>query len=187
MPYAGLYTSLINPCNHEEADTRIFVHLQDAQQEQGMNRAIMYTIDTVSNTWEQMFNPVQSIASAEQCGWNYNEVVRGLSFEQRIYSYRLSRARRVEENAFGILTNRFRVFLSPLMISPETADKMVLASCVMHNFLREKAPSRYTPIRSFGIEDVDEGNICDVSWRAEQGNLQSIIISSSNNYKKNSK
>eukprot|EP00795_Rhopilema_esculentum_P007388 gene7388-13137_t len=39
-------TSLINPCNHKEADTRIFVHLQDAQQGQGMNRAIIYTIDT---------------------------------------------------------------------------------------------------------------------------------------------
>eukprot|EP00795_Rhopilema_esculentum_P011147 gene11147-20031_t len=63
---------------------------------------------------------------------------RGLSSEQRIYNYRLSRARRVVENAFGILANRFRVFLSPLMISPENAEKVVLASCVLHNFLRER-------------------------------------------------
>eukprot|EP00112_Aurelia_sp_Birch-Aquarium-sp1_P007906 Seg1863.1 transcript_id=Seg1863.1/GoldUCD/mRNA.D3Y31 product="hypothetical protein" protein_id=Seg1863.1/GoldUCD/D3Y31 len=39
-------TSLINPCNHEEADTRIFVHVKDAQQGQGMNRAIIHTVDT---------------------------------------------------------------------------------------------------------------------------------------------
>ena len=39
-------TSLINPCNHEEADTRIFVHVRDAQEEQGMNRAIIHTVDT---------------------------------------------------------------------------------------------------------------------------------------------
>ena len=39
-------TSLINPCNHEEADTRIFVHVKDAQQGQRMNRAIIHTVDT---------------------------------------------------------------------------------------------------------------------------------------------
>ncbi len=37
---------LINPCNHEEANTRIFVHVKDAQQGQGMNRAIIHTVDT---------------------------------------------------------------------------------------------------------------------------------------------
>lgn len=56
--------------------------------------------------------------------------------EIKIYNYRLSRARRVSENAFGILTKRFRIYQRRLQIIPEHTDKVVLATCCLHNFLR---------------------------------------------------
>ena len=43
----------------------------------------------------------------------------GLTVKRRIYNYRLSRARTIVENAFGILANRFRVLTSPINLAPE--------------------------------------------------------------------
>ena len=54
---------------------------------------------------------------------------------KNIYNCRLSRARRVVENAFGILASRWRVLRRPLEVQPETVDRVVLASCCLHNLL----------------------------------------------------
>ena len=77
-----------------------------------------------------------------------------LTKEKRIFNYRLSRARRVVENAFGILANRFRVFLNTINLAPEKVTHLVLAACCLHNFIVEKNKSTYTS--AMGV-DADEG------------------------------
>ncbi|XP_046395776.1 putative nuclease HARBI1 [Ischnura elegans] len=69
---------------------------------------------------------------------------RDLDEEKRNFNYRLSRARRVVEYSFGILSNRFRVFLTTINLSPEKVESVVLAAVGLHNFLCEKNGAAYT-------------------------------------------
>lgn len=52
---------------------------------------------------------------------------------ERTYNYRLSRARRTIENAFGILVNRWRIFFSPICTYVETAQEIVKSCVCLHN------------------------------------------------------
>lgn len=54
-----------------------------------------------------------------------------------IFNYRLSRARRVTENAFGLLSQIFRVFYQPININPSTCDDLIVVACCLHNMLRD--------------------------------------------------
>ena len=66
-----------------------------------------------------------------------------LTMEKRIYNYRHSRARRISENVFGILANRWRVFHTTMHLSPERATSVTLSVLILHNYLL-KSPSKST-------------------------------------------
>ncbi|XP_035432552.2 uncharacterized protein LOC118264220 [Spodoptera frugiperda] len=84
----------------------------------------------------------------------------------RVYNYRLSRARRVVENAFGLLANRFRILRKPIELCPEKVIKLVTAICVLHNFLLERSSRHvYAPQGSFD-EEID-GVVTPGSWRQD--------------------
>lgn len=59
----------------------------------------------------------------------------GSNIPRRIFNYRLSRARMVVECAFGILSARWRVLHTRLNMKPENADAVVMATCILHNYL----------------------------------------------------
>lgn len=55
--------------------------------------------------------------------------------KKKKFNERLSRARRVVENAFGILTQKWRIFLRPIDVEVKTATNIVKAACCLHNFV----------------------------------------------------
>lgn len=50
---------------------------------------------------------------------------KNLTPEKMIFNYRLSRARRTSENAFGILSAKFRIYRKPILTSPQNVNKIV--------------------------------------------------------------
>ncbi|KAK2702759.1 hypothetical protein QYM36_018641, partial [Artemia franciscana] len=48
---------------------------------------------------------------------------------------KLSRARRITENAFEILSSKWRVFRSPILLKPSTVTILIKAACCLHNCL----------------------------------------------------
>lgn len=55
-----------------------------------------------------------------------------------IFNYRLSRSRRIVENTFGILTNRFRIFSTPIHLNIETVESAVTSACIIHNMISDE-------------------------------------------------
>jgi hypothetical protein len=82
---------------------------------------------------------------------------RNITHDEKFFIYRLSRARRVVENAFGILASRFRVFLTPISINVSNVDAVVLACCALHNFLRKISTKNYITDSLLDHEDNVNG------------------------------
>ncbi|XP_072379282.1 inhibitor of growth protein 3 isoform X1 [Diabrotica undecimpunctata] len=111
---------------------------------------------------------------------------KNLNNERRIFNYRLSRARNVVENAFGILANRFRILHTEINMKPEKIDLVVMACCVLHNFLRRNAKAVYMPPSSTDIEDLNSGTVINENWR-EGYSMDGLQTSASRNVSQQAK
>ena len=111
---------------------------------------------------------------------------KNMADDKRIYDYRLSRKRRVTENAFGIWVNRFRVFSVRNNLNESNVSAVVLASVILHNMLREKSADTYTP-PGFADEIDSNGCVKEGAWREEVGSelLCPLQLAKNNNFSRN--
>lgn len=97
---------------------------------------------------------------------------RGLSHEERIFNYRLSRARRVVENSFGILVNRFQVLMTTMQHAPGTVRLIISACICLHNLMRMKYPRLQNNLVD---REDDDHNVIPGEWRRGR-NMQDCVV-----------
>jgi hypothetical protein len=104
---------------------------------------------------------------------------RGLIHKQRVFNYRLSRARRIIENSFGILVARWRILKTTILAHLNNIDKIVKAVICLHNFINKENMKQklnyYNPPGFTDQDDCDNGD-----WRREIEMLKSVGRLSSN-------
>ena len=87
---------------------------------------------------------------------------RNLTRQERIFNYRLSFARQVVENAFGIMSMRFRVLTTTQQHSPKVATLVTSICFVLHNIIRDRYPLMQAPM--LDRKDQDH-NLIPGAWR----------------------
>lgn len=90
-----------------------------------------------------------------------------LTNDQCVFNYRLSRARRVVENAFGIMTSKWRVLSRTMTCNPERAKKIVSACTALHNYFMDHHYQTYFPAALVDYYD-ESGKFQPGKWRQSQ-------------------
>lgn len=116
-----------------------------------------------------------------------------LGIRERVFNYRLARARRIIENTFGIMAARFRVFKRPIHSRVDMVVRITKAAVALHNYIMNEksfgSVARYCPI-GFADTEGPGGAQLRGEWRdivkRDQG-LRHLGRVGSNNYSRSAK
>ena len=97
---------------------------------------------------------------------------KNLSKSERIFNYRLSRGRRIVENAFGILAHRFRCLLTTMLQHPETVTSIVTTCLCLHNLLRMRYRTEH--ITNVADQEDDDHTVIPGEWRKDNPLLDGV-------------
>uniref|UniRef100_A0A8D8TCT4 DDE Tnp4 domain-containing protein n=1 Tax=Cacopsylla melanoneura TaxID=428564 RepID=A0A8D8TCT4_9HEMI len=128
----------------------------------------------------EKFNNVPYVFVADDAFPLSNEILKPYrqasldSAKKEVFNYRLSRARHVVENAFGILASRFRIFHTAINLEPKNIEKVVMATCALHNFLMNHEPTIYAPANCLYQENDQNGSILSLGYDSAQSNMNPL-------------
>lgn len=77
-----------------------------------------------------------------------------------IFNYRLSRARRIVENAFGIMSQQFRIFFSLINLDVATTENLITCACILHNLIVDErgVPENSTELTNDEFQSIENYN-----------------------------
>ena len=87
---------------------------------------------------------------------------QNLTADKRVYNYRHSRARRISENLFDILANRWRIFFTTINLKPKHIKNIVPSALALHNMLIKNPAYRRGNLADTLHED---GEVLEGEWR----------------------
>lgn len=104
-----------------------------------------------------------------------------LSVRKKIFNYRLSRARRTVECAFGILAARWRIFRRPIIAHISTAKIIVQATTAVHNLIMKHELQLQLKERHYSVLSTNDRNLISTGFqnvhnRSARRNVESIKI-----------
>lgn len=94
-----------------------------------------------------------------------------LDDDKKVFNYRLSRARRCVENAFGIMCAKNYCLSQTLFCGPDRAKRIVKTCVYLHNFLLRTRRDKYAPSYLVDREST--------SGRIIRGNFRDVVPSES--------
>lgn len=81
---------------------------------------------------------------------------KNLNKGRRVYNYRHCRARRTVECAFGILSNKWRILHSCILVREEFATAVVQCCCLLHNFVKKRDGFIFDDTLTCEMDDVED-------------------------------
>ncbi|KAK5637903.1 hypothetical protein RI129_000131 [Pyrocoelia pectoralis] len=100
-----------------------------------------------------------------------------LDVKKAVFNYRLSRARRVSENAFALLSQVFRIFYLPISVKEEVTDDLIMTACCIHNMLRDSfLEYNKLPPRDANLHDVPTKNIIPIRATGGFANVEGFHV-----------